>query len=273
MADEYIPGSSQEERNRLSALNDILNDACLQEIRLRPGETVVDFGCGLGQFTRLMANSVGAQTHVVGIERDAEQIAQAQRLAESDAEARLVDFRKGDAADPPLEDAEWGSFDVAHARFLLEHVPGPGRVVAQMAKAVRPGGRVFLCDDDHGSFHPWPEPPEFSKLWQAYVGGFETRGSDPHVGRKLVALLADAGLIPVRNGGVFFGGCAGDNKFEATAANLIAAFLGAKDSMLSGSQLDEAVFDAGIKGLEDWKTGGSSALWYSACFAEARAPD
>ena len=82
----------------------------------------------------------------------------------------------------------------------------------------------------------------------------------------------EAGLTPVRNGGVFFGGCAGDDRFDATANNLIAAFLGAKDAMLSGDLLDEKTFNTAISGLVRWKSGASSALWYSACFAEGMAP-
>ena len=168
--------------------------------------------------------------------------------------------------------SEWGTFDLVHARFLLEHIPGPESVVAQMARAVRPGGRVVIIDDDHGDFRPWPEPENFSILWRAYVGTFERQGSDPFVGRKLMALMAGAGLSLVRNNAVFFGGCAGDDKFVATADNLISAFQGARDAMLADDALDPISFDAGIEGLIDWKNDPSAALWYSACLAEATRP-
>ena len=270
---EYVHGSSLEEQHRLSLLNDILNESCLRELNLRPGEKVLDVGCGLGQFARLMAQTVGGQADVVGIERNLDQIEQARKLAEGAGEAGLVEFRQGDAKEMPLSSSEWGSFDVAHARFLLEHVPRPGLVVEQMARSVRAGGRVILCDDDHGDFRPWPEPPGFRAIWRAYIGTFEALGNDPYIGRRLVSLLVEAGLTPVRNGGVFFGGCAGDDRFGATADNLIAAFLGAKDAMLSGDLLDEEAFNAGIDELLKWKAGTSSALWYSACFAEGIVPN
>lgn len=268
----YIHGSTPDERQRLSLLNQILNEACLKELRLKPGEDILDFGSGLGQFTRKMAEAVGRQARVVGIERDKDQIEQARKLADSCGEAGLVEFRQGDATAVPLQDTEWGSFDLAHARFLLEHVPRPQTVVDQMARSIRPGGRVVIIDDDHGDFRPWPEPQGFQAIWRAYVATFEANGSDPYVGRKLVSLLVKAGLTPVRNGGVFFGGCAGDEKFEATANNLIAAFLGAKDAMVSGDLLSEETFDACIVALREWKTSTSSALWYSACFAEGVSP-
>ncbi|WP_169054359.1 methyltransferase domain-containing protein [Nitratireductor sp. XY-223] len=270
---EYIHGSSPEEQQRLSLLNDILNESCLRELGLRPGETVLDLGSGLGQFTRLIARTVGSKGHVVGIERDRDQISQANRLAEGSEEPKLVEFRKGDALELPLSESEWGTFDVAHARFLLEHVPRPELVIAQMVRSVRPGGRVFVCDDDHDDFRPWPEPPGFPALWQAYVRSYERLGNDPYVGRRLVSLLGDGGLTSIRNTCVFFGGCAGNERFEAVADNLIGALEGARDPIVSGELLDEVSFNTGMDGLRQWKAHPSAALWYSACCAEGIVPN
>lgn len=270
---EYIHGSSPEEQHRLSLLNDILNESCLRELNLQSGEKVLDVGSGLGQFTRLMARTVGNDGHVVGIERDRDQISQAKTLAESSDESELVEFRKGDALDLPLRGSEWGTFDVAHARFLLEHVPQPALVIAQMVRSVRPGGRVFVSDDDHGDFRPWPEPQGFQALWQAYVRSYEMLGNDPYVGRRLVSLLRDGGLTSIRNSCVFFGGCAGNNRFQAIVENLIGALTGAKEAMLSGELLDEESFHTGMNGLQRWKAHPSSALWYSACCAEGIVPN
>ena len=270
---EYIHGSSPEEQHRLSLLNDLLNTSCLRELDLRAGENVLDLGSGLGQFTRLMARTVGKTGRVVGIERDPDQISQARSLAAGSDEAELVTFRKGDALDLPLSDAELGMFDVAHARFLLEHISRPERVIAQMVRAVRPGGRIFVSDDDHDNFRPWPEPPGFPALWRAYVRSYERLGNDPYVGRRLVSLLRDGGLTSIRNTCVFFGGCAGNERFQAIADNLIAALAGAREAMLSEEFLDEEGFNAGMGGLEQWKTDPSAVLWYTVCCAEGIVPD
>ena len=202
---DYIHGSSPEERQRLSLLNEILNESCLGELKPQAGEKILDLGSGLGQFSRLMARTVGSAGQVVGVERDKDQLIQARRLAEAAGESNLVEFREGDVLDLPLRESEWKTFDTAHARFLLEHVPKPERVIVEMVRAVRPGGRVFVADDDHGDFRPWPEPAGFQQLWKAYVNSFEIRGNDPYVGRRLVALLHDAGLTSIRNSCVFFG--------------------------------------------------------------------
>jgi len=270
---EYIHGSSPEERHRLSLLNDILNESCLRELNLKSGENVLDVGSGLGQFTHLIARTVGNDGQVVGIERDHAQISQAKTLAESSDETRFVEFRRGDALDLPLHKSEWGTFDVAHARFLLEHVPQPALVIAQMVRSVRPGGKVFVSDDDHGDFRPWPEPTGFQALWQAYVRSYEILGNDPYVGRRLVSLLRDGGMTSIRYSCVFFGGCAGNDRFVAIAENLIGALAGAKEAMLSSGLLDEDSFHTGMNGLDQWKAHSSSALWYSVCCAEGIVPD
>ena len=95
----YIHGTSEEEQRRLSLMNDVLlNPASIREMGLRGDESILDFGAGLGQFTRLMAHAV-PRGRVVGIERNEEQLAGARKLAEADAEKVRVGFRSGDVLD------------------------------------------------------------------------------------------------------------------------------------------------------------------------------
>ena len=267
-ASTYIHGSSPEEQKRLSLLNDLLNQECLRVLNPNTGDSVLDVGCGLGQFSRVVANATGVDGYVLGIERDKQQYTQAKKLADDDEEQDLVEFRQGDALALPLKDDEWGTFDVAHCRFLLEHLQDPATAISQMVKAVRPGGRVFLADDDHDYFHPWPEPTGFHALWQAYVRSYERLGNDPYIGRQLVLLLREVGLQSIRNSCVFFGGCAGNETFVAVADNLIGVMVGAKESILTGGFLDEKSYSIGINGLVNWKDSPESALWYSVCCAE-----
>ena len=95
---EYIHGSSLEEQHRLSLLNEILNESCLRELNLQPGEKVLDIGSGLGQFTRLMAQDCWGSG---GCRRDRARFrsnyAGAQSWRRRSGEAGLVEFREGDA--------------------------------------------------------------------------------------------------------------------------------------------------------------------------------
>src|SRR5262245_16825229 len=138
----YVHGTHPEEQRRLADLNTLVNRASLEALAARPGERALDVGSGLGQFARALAKATGER--VVAVERSTEQLDRARTLAAEAGESALVDLRQGDAVALPLAPPEWGSFDLAHARFLLEHVPAPDEVVRAMARAVRPGGRVVL---------------------------------------------------------------------------------------------------------------------------------
>ncbi len=266
----YIHGTEPEEQARLSLLNDLLNVGSLRELHVQGGERILDVGSGLGQLSRAMARVTGVR--VVGIERSAQQIAEAERQAAMAGESSLVEFRQGDATHFPLRDEEWGTFDVAHTRFLLEHLREPLPVVEAMVRAVRPGGRIVLEDDDHDILRLWPEPPGFAELWHAYQRSYDHLGNDPIIGRRLIALLHEAGAEPVRNTFVFFGSCAGEAHFPLYVENLIGVVNGARATVIDAGLLDAAQFDAAIESLHEWSRGATATIWYAMSWAEGRRP-
>ena len=214
----YIHGTTLEEQRRLSLLNTLLNDSSLRELALRGGESILDLGTGLGHYARAMKRAVGPEGRVVAIERDRRQIERAMADAEEAGEKSLVDWRQGNAETPPLEETEWGSFDVTHARFVLEHLHDPLAAVRVMVRATRPGGRIVLADDDHDLLRLWPESAEVMRLWRAYVPTYQLLGNDPYVGRKPITPLHPAGAasgLPVlflgriRPGGSVVSPCTG----------------------------------------------------------------
>lgn len=271
-ASSYIHGTSAPEQRRLSILNDLMNEASLRELSLRSGEHILDVGSGLGQFTRRMAREAGAARPALGIERDGRQLALAQSLAQEAGETGLVEFRQGDAQRPPLAPSEWGTFDLAHARFVLEHVPDPLAVVRSMVQAVKPGGRIVLEDDDHDVLRLWPEPPGFRSLWEAYIRTYDRLGNDPFIGRRLVELLVQAGAQPIRNTWIFFGSCAHHPAFLPLAENLIHILEGARQTIQSQHPLDPAYVTVTLTALEEWSRRSDAALWYSICWAEGMKP-
>src|SRR5260370_17067404 len=101
-----------------------LTKASLSEMALRGDERIVDFGSGLGQFTRAMARAV-PRGRVLGIERNEEQLASAYRIATAEGEPNLAEFRRGDVLNLELARDDWESFDVAHASFSLHPFPHP----------------------------------------------------------------------------------------------------------------------------------------------------
>ena len=257
-------------QRRLVDLNALVNCVSFEVLVPRLGERALDVGSGLGQFARELARRTGER--VVAVERSPEQLARAEALATAAGEGALVEFRLGDALALPLAASEWGTFDLAHARFLLEHVPAPQEVVNAMARSVRAGGRVVLEDDDHAMLRLWPEPPGFETLWRAYMRSYDRLGNDPHVGRRLVELLANAGLAPRRIALPLFGACAGDAVFPAYLANLLSILHGAREATLATGGLSPAAFDDTVAALHVWGERHDAALWYTISWAEAVKP-
>jgi len=255
----YLHGTSPAEQDRLSLLNRLLNDAALRELSIQPGDSIVDFGCGLGQLSLEMARAAGSR--LLGIERSAEQLARAEKH-------ELLDLRQGDVADPPLRAEEWGRFDLAHARFVLEHVGDPLRVVRQMVRAVKRGGRVVLQDDDHDVFRCWPEPPGFAALWRAFQRSYDRIGCDPFIGRRLVSLLHEAGAAPVRSTWIYFGSCAGERKWPGFVENIHSQLAGARPALVEGGLLGAVEVDRALEAFLSWARRPEAAIWYATCFAE-----
>lgn len=269
---QYLHGTRPREQKRLALLNTLINRASLREISPGGAKRILEVGSGLGQFARDMARAAGPGARVLGIERSREQILGAERAARRDGESDLVAWRRGDALSLPLRREEWGSFDVAHTRFLLEHVPDPLRVVRSMVRAVRPGGRVVLEDDDHDVIRLWPEPAGFTPLWRAYIRSFDRLGNDPAVGRRLVSLLYEAGARPRRNTWIFFGSCSGSPDFKAYVDNLAGVVGGAREAIVEGGLLPARTFDQAVAALGPWKRRPDAALWFAIAWAEGIRP-
>lgn len=269
-ASAYLHGSGQVEQSRLSRLNGILNAMCVREMAIAPGSRILDVGSGLGQLTRDMARAAGVRA--LGIERDPRQIEEAQRQASIAGEADLIEVRAGDVMSLPLRPQEWGTFDVVHARFVLEHVPDPAGVVRQMARAVRPGGRVVLSDDDHSLLRLRPEPAGARELWGAYCRAYDRIGCDPYVGTRLLELLVGAGLSGRRAALLNFGAGAGEAHFPDMVENFVGVIETARQTIVGGGLMEPAAFAWAVDQVRRWGTRPDAAIWYPLCWAEAEAP-
>jgi SAM-dependent methyltransferase len=268
----YIHGTHPEEQQRLSRLNNVMNASSLRELALSGGEKILDVGSGLGQFSRAMARAAGPYGRVIGIEKDPVQLKEAIRIARDEGEENLVDFREGDALSFSLQEKDWNSFDVAHTRFLLEHLNDPLTVVRRMVQAVRPGGRIILEDDDHDVLRLWPDPPGFMNIWHSYMRSYDRMGNDPYIGRRLVTLLHEAGAHPKRNTWIFFGSCAGNPTFELLVDNIIEILRGAREEILSAGNLEPFAVEKAIEELQIWRQRPDPAIWFSICWAEGIKP-
>lgn len=262
MGSHYVHGSAPSERARLGLMNEILNAPCRRELALAGHERVLDVGCGPARFAAELCDAHPGVS-VLGIERDAAQRESARACARPGLEVRA-----GDAYELPLRAEEWGTFDVAWARFVLEHVDDPLRVVRQMVRAVRPGGRVVLCDDDHDLFRLDPPAPAALRVWEAYQQTYREHGNDPLVGRRLPRLLHEAGARPARATWVFFGSCAGAPDWRLVNDNWRGILEGARGQVERHLQPGE--FERGLDEHARWVERPDASHWLPLAWAEGR---
>jgi SAM-dependent methyltransferase len=272
MGDDYIHGFTEAEQSRLTRMQAILNQAELDALDLAGVRSLLDVGAGLAQMTRTFARALGAGSRVLGVERDPRQLAEARRQAEAEGEADRIELRQGDAESLPLRPEERGTFDLVHARFLLEHVPDPAAVVRAMAEAARPGGRLVLMDDDHDLLRLWPDCPEADRVWRIYWESYRDRGRDPLVGRRLAALLDAAGVRPMRITTVFYGAATGAPLFDPVVDNLIGVLAGAAGELERSGRIEPTEMEAGLEALGRWRLLPGATLWYSLPLAEGVRP-
>jgi len=104
---------------------------------VRPAR-VLEVGCGEGEFSERMQRELGAE--IIAVDQSA-------RMVEI-TRARGVDARVGDVQDLPFRD---GEFDCAVAAWMLYHVPDLDRALGELARVLRPGGRLVAVTNglDH----------------------------------------------------------------------------------------------------------------------------
>jgi arsenite methyltransferase len=157
-------------------------------LALRPGETVLDLGSGPGLDAFLAASQVGPGGHVIGVDMTPEMLARA-RASASRAGLKHVDFREGRLESLPVEDA---SVDAVTSNCVINLVPDKAAVFREVARVLRPGGRVVVSDIVLD--RPLPEAVAKDVLaWVGCVAGAAKR--DDYFGMVAAAGLSDTTLL------------------------------------------------------------------------------
>lgn len=118
-------------------------------LRLRPGQTVLDIGCGTGLNFSLLAERVGASGHIVGIDLSSSMLGQAERRARHGWPHLTLWQLDAADLDPgqvrQLSPGEQG-VDAVLATYALSVIPGWRRAWRRATEAARPGARAVVVD-------------------------------------------------------------------------------------------------------------------------------
>jgi SAM-dependent methyltransferase len=160
------------------------------ELGLVSGQRLLDVGCGLGEAALALADDLGGEGEVVGVDVSAEML----RVARSKAAATRcrVRFTVGDACSLTEPD---DSFDAVRSERTLQWLTDPRAAVAEMARVVRPGGRVSLIDTDWSTFAIDIGDDDLAAMVRNAMK--TERGRPSNVGSRLDDLLRDVGLAPI----------------------------------------------------------------------------
>ncbi len=167
-----------------------LETELLREAGLPEDGTLLELGSGDGSVTMLLAHGY-PRARIVGVERDPERCARAERRA---AEAGLDDHCTFLVGTPERIPLEARTVDGAYARLLMQRLDDPLPALAQLRRVLRPGAPLLLLDVDDGGLMIHPEPPGTQALLARVAQARARMGGDRRVGRKLSDLLQRAGF-------------------------------------------------------------------------------
>jgi len=192
----YIMDSPSEAARIRGKTSRLLIRHHLDWIGLRRGESFVDFGCASGEVVREAAALVGFG-EVLGVDASADMIDCARAEARRQG-LESIAYHQAEVGGVGSSGLPGDRYDHAWARFFLEYHPQPLAAVAEMARVVRPGGRVNLIDIDGNCLWHFPLPPPLSAELDEIAADLRTLGFDPGVGRRLRQYAEAVGLARVR---------------------------------------------------------------------------
>jgi ubiquinone/menaquinone biosynthesis C-methylase UbiE len=108
--------------------------------QLRPGQTVLDVGCGTGAIDRWLVRHTAGQNRILGVDVNRYLLREATALARKEGAEAAVEFREGSAEALPFPD---DSFDITMSITVIEEVDAQ-QMLAEMVRVTSPGGRVAV---------------------------------------------------------------------------------------------------------------------------------
>lgn len=169
-----------------------------ETLKPRPGNRILDVGCGEG----LAEVSIGrlhiSQIRLVGVDRVVAKVLAARR--ETASHNQRVGFAAGDACKLPFAD---GAFDSLFCVAVLQHIGDVEAALAECARVTAPGGRIVAVEPDNSARYAFSstasglEAFEASRRFFAALAAARDERTEPEIGPKLPELFARHGIDPI----------------------------------------------------------------------------
>lgn len=192
-AEHYILATGGKDVERLRLLHEVYGpgtEALFHRVGLRDGMRVVEIGCGSGNIACWVAEQIGPNGTVMGIDNSRGQIEQARKQAKSRG-LKNIEFHVADAYSPRLPEDH---FDVAYCRLVLMHLTDPGKALQAMRKLVRPGGQVVCEEMNLDCWVCDPPASAFRRFFELNIALGERRGEHFRLGASLHRLFRKTGF-------------------------------------------------------------------------------
>jgi SAM-dependent methyltransferase len=254
----YVLDSSDEDLQRLLKLSELTAEptrAAFRKIGMKAGWRVIDCGCGPLGALAVMAEMVGPEGQVVGIDFSEAAVQRARSIV-STLGLENVEVRVGDIHDVDGE-ALGGAFDLAYTRLFLMHQRDPARTIERIGAVVRPGGWI-VAHEALRSPPPRSSPPlgALATYWELLYHVVERLGARTGSVDELARRARDSGFEVVETDG-FFQVVEPALGFDLHASTVAAAKSRAIESgVASGEEIDalERALRAARDGGYDWVT-------------------
>jgi ubiquinone/menaquinone biosynthesis C-methylase UbiE len=190
-SDRVVQAAAKLARLSASPAEMKVRERYLELLAAKSGEIVIDVGAGAGVITAEIARLVAPGGRVFAIDPSAGLLDVARATTREAGIGHLVDIRVADGRDLPFG---LSAFDAAFCRWVLLHVDGPEKVIAEMRRVTRRGGRVISVEADWETAMVHPGDRDITRR---ILNNSADRQVDPWVARRLPALFASQGFAEV----------------------------------------------------------------------------
>ena len=193
---DYMLNHNAHEWERLERQHEVwrhtLLDA-LPTLGIGPGSRVLEVGCGSGILLKDLADAVGSDGQIVGLERDPDAVENARRLL---AEKPWVEVRQGDLY--TLETGDLGEpFDLVVARWVIAWLPDQQEAVRRSLTQLAPDGSLLVQDYNYDGIRMAPSVPALENLFVVMPKAYAFHGGDAWCAAHMPQVFHQAGLTDV----------------------------------------------------------------------------